>query len=140
MLLVRLMKAEDAESGARLAGQLGYPSSTAEFMNRWNGLGAGHAVFVAEEAWGMLGWIHVHENRTLCSEPRVEIGGLIVDRESRGEGIGKRLIERGEKWARERGLELMRLTSNIKREEAHEFYRKLGYESSKTSHVFSKRI
>jgi hypothetical protein len=45
-----------------------------------------------------------------------------------------------ENWARERGLKSARFTSQIKREDAHRLYRRLGYAVTKTSHVFEKGL
>jgi GNAT superfamily N-acetyltransferase len=53
--------------------------------------------------------------------------------------VGRGLVETVEAWGRARGLEEVLVRSNILREESHLFYVKLGYERSKTQHVYRKR-
>jgi len=87
-----------------------------------------------------VGWIHLSQVSTLGSDPRAEITGLIVDSEMRGAGAGRLLVERGEMWARERGLNSIGLHSNTIREQAHEFYVRLGYAVTKSQKVFRKTL
>jgi GNAT superfamily N-acetyltransferase len=63
---------------------------------------------------------------------------LIVSREARGQKIGRLLIEAVEQWCREKGCELIEVTSNDSLIEAHAFYRRLGYE--RTSIRFFKKL
>ncbi|MGO4841290.1 GNAT family N-acetyltransferase, partial [Rhizobiaceae sp. 2RAB30] len=48
----------------------------------------------------------------------------------RGRGIGGAMIEFAIARAREAGARLVQLSSNNKREAAHRFYRRLGFEQS----------
>jgi hypothetical protein len=50
------------------------------------------------------------------------------------------LVERGEAWARQRGLAAIGVRSNIIRERAHIFYERLGYTVTKTQKVFRKTL
>ena len=68
----------------------------------------------------------------------VVIGGLVVDREYRKQGIGRRLLVRAEEWAAQQGCSLVRLWSNVKRVEAHGFYERAGYTNLKTQYSFAK--
>jgi ribosomal protein S18 acetylase RimI-like enzyme len=54
---------------------------------------------------------------------------LIVDTEYRGQGIGAMLLEHLVTVARERGCRRVELDSALHRKEAHEFYKRLGFES-----------
>ena len=58
----------------------------------------------------------------------------------RGAGIGKVLVARVEKWAREKELTCVTLRSNVIREPAHKFYKTLGYKIIKTQHAFRKNL
>ncbi len=99
------------------------------------------AVWVAETAEArVIGWVHVSVRRLVESDPEAEIGGLIVDEEHRGSGAGRLLMERAEQWARAKGLPSVYLRSNVVRQAAHAFYRKLGYQVVKTQHAFRKFI
>ena len=81
---------------------------------------------------------------TSVREISLEIGeywrilALAVKNEYQGNKIGTTLITLVESNARAQGAELITLSSQFKRTEAHEFYEKLGYE--KTSFTFKKKF
>jgi GNAT superfamily N-acetyltransferase len=140
---VRLASAGDAERLAVLSGQLGYPATSEEVRRRLRRLqqDGDHAVFVAELPNGhIVGWAHVYLRQLLIVALRAEIGGLVVDEEVRGCGIGRLLMRQVEGWARERGCEAVSLRSNVVRERAHVFYQQLGYENTKKSLTFCKTL
>ena len=65
------------------------------------------------------------------------VGGLTCGVESvrvrsdrRGAGLGRELMEHVVDLARERGAARVELTTNVARERAHEFYRRLGFVAS----------
>jgi GNAT superfamily N-acetyltransferase len=47
-----------------------------------------------------------------------------------GQGIGKAMMEYAIDFARERGCKSVKLTSNLKRTDAHRFYERLGFEKT----------
>jgi GNAT superfamily N-acetyltransferase len=63
-----------------------------------------------------------------------------VAADRRGEGIGRRLVERSERWTLERALEQVSVRSNIARTESHAFYERAGYIRVKTQHVYRKQL
>jgi GNAT superfamily N-acetyltransferase len=138
---VRRATPADIPQLPELCNQLGYPSSEEEVRARFGGIDAAsdHGLFVAESDDGRLaGFVHVFVIRTMESEPRAEIGGLVVDAAQRSHGIGKLLMERAEIWAREHGCRIVSLRSNVIRERAHAFYERLGYKHVKTQKSFRK--
>jgi GNAT superfamily N-acetyltransferase len=141
-LLTREITPDDAEAATKLSEELGYPASAAEMKQRIEAFArlTDHVVFVACVAGAVVGWIDVGISRHLQSEPRAEIGGLVVSTEVRGRGIGGRLITCAENWARQRGLRAMVVRSQIAREQAHNFYLREGYARTKTSAVFTKTL
>ena len=141
-LLTREITPDDADAAAKLSKELGYPGSSAEMRQRIETLGrlTDHVIYVACVSEAVVGWIDVGISRHLQSEPRAEIGGLVVSSEVRGRGIGRHLISCAENWARQRGLLGMVVRSQIAREEAHNFYLREGYERTKTSAVFTKTL
>lgn len=140
---VRAAHKDDVEVIARLAGELGYPSTAAEVRERLEALTADpqHALLVAVDRNGaVVGWIQFSEERSVVGDPRAEITGLVVDAGFRGGGVGRALVEQGEAWARARGLATIGLRSNVIRERAHQFYQRLGYRVTKSQKVFRKSL
>jgi GNAT superfamily N-acetyltransferase len=140
---VRAGGKNDFEALAHLACELGYPSTAPEVRSRLDAVEGDpqHATFVAVEHGGeVVGWIELAEIRSIAHDPRAEITGLVVDTAHRGAGVGRLLVERGEAWARERGLRAIGVRSNVIRERAHEFYLGLGYAVAKSQKVFRKAL
>ncbi|GGA45590.1 GNAT family N-acetyltransferase [Pelagibacterium lentulum] len=61
---------------------------------------------------------------------RCTIEGVHVDPALRNKGIGAQMMKWALNTARERGCGLVQLTSNKAREDAHRFYRRLGFAQS----------
>ena len=140
--VIRPMRVQDARAVATLATQLGYPSTEtqlAERIPRVLGLGDA-AAMVAEDAGGVIAWIHVELRRTLVADQEAQIMALVVDERCRGRGIGGALMSEAELWARERGAVKLRVGSRTTREGAHRFYEREGYALAKTSHWFQKDL
>ena len=53
---------------------------------------------------------------------------LVVHERARGKGIGRMMVHEAEEWAVRCGASAISLTSALRRTEAHDFYRQLGYE------------
>ena len=144
---VRPATLADAAALATLTGQLGYPSTLEQIAQRLAQISTlpDHAVFVAEVvqshgAAGVAGWVHGSVRRILENDPFVEIGGLIVDENQRGLGIGALLMDQLERWARGMGCGAVTVRSNVVRGRAHAFYQRRGYATVKTQHVFRKPL
>lgn len=140
---VRVAGKRDAEAIAHLAGQLGYPSTAKQVRERLEALEKlpQNAAFVATARGGeVVGWIQLSEVCSLDADARAEIASLIVDAENRSSGVGRLLVERGEAWARDRGLNIIGVHSNVVRERAHRFYERLGYVVIKSQEVFRKTL
>jgi GNAT superfamily N-acetyltransferase len=142
-IVVRVARASDHAPLAGLCVQLGYAATAEQVLPRLEELlgRPDHAVFVAELAGsGVIGWVHVYRSPLLERELQTEIGGLVTDEAHRGLGAGRLLMERAEVWTRQMGASAVCLRSNVMRDGAHEFYRRLGYEVTKTSYTFRKRV
>ncbi len=140
---VREPRAADHARIAELAGQLMYASSAGDIAKRLEDMQPSkeHAVFVAELTGGEIaGWIAVFVYRTVEADARAEISGLVVDERYRSQAIGRRLLERAERWAREQGCRAIGLRSNVIRERAHAFYERHGYQHLKTQKSFRKDL
>lgn len=139
---IRQARLADAAAIARLATQLGYPSSQEQVERRLASIRdhPEHVVQVAVRDGQVVGWTHAFVYRLIESDACVEIGGLVVDEGWRGEGAGTLLMQRVEQWAREKGCGSVYLRSNILRERARLFYERLGYARIKTQHAFRKEL
>ena len=141
--LIRSATLADAAEIARLSAQLGYPADIAVFVDRLERIlpSRTHAVLVCEGDDGRLaGFVGLEHRLMIESGDKAEIVGLVVDADARRTGAGRNLIAAAEDWARTRGLLELFLRSNVARPEAHAFYPALGFERSKTQHVYRKAL
>jgi GNAT superfamily N-acetyltransferase len=123
----------DAERIAELLTVLGYPSTATEVVERLRVIGShpGFASWVAEADGHVVGFVGA------CTAPAFEKNGvygrilaLVVDASARGLGIGRALVDVAERWMLERGAGEVFVHSGNHRAEAHDFYRRLGYEAT----------
>jgi GNAT superfamily N-acetyltransferase len=91
---------------------------------------AGNAILVAEEHGAVVGMCqlllfrHFQGRGGRCAE----IESVHVRAESRARGIGSALVRAAVEEARVGGCYRVQLTSNVVRDDAHRFYRRLGFE------------
>jgi ribosomal protein S18 acetylase RimI-like enzyme len=140
--MIRGPRADDCPRLAELSAELGYPMSPEEAAERLRELGTrpDHALLVAESEGRVVGWIQVSLPRIFETPHRAEIAGLVVDAAARGRGIGRRLVEAAEAWARRQDCLAVRVRSNVVRERAHAFYRRNGFREIKTQRVLEKDL
>lgn len=55
---------------------------------------------------------------------------LVVAKEAQGLKIGRMLVEAVEQWCHKQGCQIIEVTSNDRRSDAHAFYRHMGYQRS----------
>ena len=139
---IRRARLQDAERLAELSGQLGYPASRAEIVQRMKRMrpAAEHAIFVVETGKNVTGWLHVSVTPLLEVDLRAEVNGLVVDEHQRSLGAGAQLLRAAEQWAAKKGCKSMSVRSNVVRERAHGFYLQQGYEHYKTQKAFRKTL
>ena len=141
---IAIREAADGDAGAlaALSTQLGYPADAATMRERLRRVQAQRAgcVFVAVDADAVIGWTHVVERFHLEDSPFAEIAGLVVDEAARSAGVGALLLQAAESWVCERGYERLRVRSNVIRERAHRFYRRLGFVENKRQVVLDKKV
>ena len=132
----------DVPTLADLASQLGYPCTPEQMAVRLEMLSSrhGNGVLVAEDESGVVGWLHVSGMYFLESAAYAEVLGLIVDKDHRGKGIGKQLLDGAARWAAEHGYNKLRVRSNLIREDAHRFYEREGFRRVKTQVVLDRRL
>lgn len=141
-ITIRAARPSDADAIASLSEQLGYhpePTGVAARLSRVLARDD-QQLLVAEDNGRPVGWIHMLIAEYVEAEACVVIGGLVVDREYRNQGIGRRLLTRSEEWAVQHGCSVVRLSSSATRTAAHEFYRRAGYTILKTQYSFAKSV
>jgi aminoglycoside 6'-N-acetyltransferase I len=132
-LSVRDADENDAAALAALLTVLGYPTPAPVVAERLSALRRGDPsgrVLVALDGTGRaLGFLTLHATPVLHrSTPVGRITALAVDPEAQGLGVGRRLVQEGERICREAGLGRLEVTSGTSHAAAYDFYRHLGYE------------
>jgi len=140
-LRVREAATRDLAAIAELLGQLDYPtdeSSLAERLERYSDVEGAHLI-LAEEGGEAIGLAALQLMPLMHRDlPVARITAMVVRSDRRGQGVGRRLEEELEAVARREGCGRIDLTSRYRREEAHDFYRSLGFED--TSRRFVKDL
>src|SRR5215813_3348119 len=142
-MIVRTAERGDAGAVAALSAQLGYDEAEGEIAKRIEEIRAqtnGEVYVAVVPPDIVVGWIQVSAVLLVELPPLAEVGGIIVDSRYRRIGVGRSLMEAAEQWARQNGLTALRLRSNVQREEAREFLRRLGYRELAVSTQFSKAL
>jgi GNAT superfamily N-acetyltransferase len=139
---IRTARNSDADAVASLTAQLGYDVAPSGLKERLAHIleRADQRFWIAEDDGRPVGWLHAALAEFLEADPFVLIAGLVVDRNSRNQGIGRMLVQAAEQWAREKRCALIRLSSSAGRVSAHRFYEHLGYTHVKTQHAFAKSV
>jgi len=139
---IRLLHATDADALVALLPDLGYTATAAQIACRLAALREwpDQEAFVAEIDGRIVGLCHAQGVRLLASDGYAEIQALVVSAACQGRGICRQLLDHACAWAAARGYERVRLRSNVVREGAHAFYEHLGFEKSKASYAFERRI
>jgi GNAT superfamily N-acetyltransferase len=140
-MLLRDALIEDFKEIHTLSSQLGYAYPSNLLKNKLKKILTykDHKIIVAEaDNNKVVGYVHGQIYELLYFDRVVNILGIVIDKKYRGKGYGKRLMEKIEEWAKENNCNGIRLTSNVKRKEAHLFYENMGYKSEKESKYFIK--
>jgi len=141
-ILIRSATLADANAVQRLAGQLGYPMDSQTLSERLAAIldDPGQTLLIAEIESQVCGWVYLLAGPDLLSGATAEIGGLVVDENRRGLGVGKALLQRAWDWAHHQGYRELRVRSNTAREPyVKDFYLANGYEVVKTQWVLRRR-
>ena len=89
-------------------------------------------VLVGEQAGEIVGTVNliIVPNLGHRGKPWAAVENVVVRGERRGQGLGTALMSEASRIARSRGCYKMVLTSNVARQQAHQFYRRLGWQQT----------
>jgi GNAT superfamily N-acetyltransferase len=127
---IRTAKMTDAAEVALLICELGYQTSASEMRMRLQRIigDARYRTFVAVKQGRVRGMIGTFAYYTLEHN---DLGGrivaLVVSKNSRRIGIGRRLVAAVERDFAQRDIRRIAVNTRFEREEAHRFYENLGY-------------
>jgi GNAT superfamily N-acetyltransferase len=129
---LREAKPSDARRLAELIHELGHEISEKQVRKNLAALKkAGETPLLATLDKSVVGLVGVHRMVTVHRPAPVgRIPVLVVAKEAQGLGLGRMLVDAAEQWCRKKGCQLVEVTSNDRRAEAHAFYRHLGFERS----------
>jgi GNAT superfamily N-acetyltransferase len=114
----------DASELARLMGELGYPTTPPQMQACLALLSenADYQTFVVEVENGLAGMIGVRSGMGYERDGiLVQIIDLVVDERFRGKGIGKKLVECADKWAKDKNATRLIVTAAIHRTKPGQF-------------------
>lgn len=144
MHMIREINIADSEAIQKICKTaLGYDVDISTVSNQINKLSCDNknhilAVYEDENTKKVIGFIHAQVYESVYSDTGLNILGLAVDPDFRGNGVGKKLIGYIEKYAMDNGISFIRLNSADHRVEAHKFYENIGYKSDKLQKRFIK--
>ncbi|SDS73145.1 Ribosomal protein S18 acetylase RimI [Paenibacillaceae bacterium GAS479] len=143
MINIRSYQSSDLEFITELMTDLGYPSSIQAMETRMRSieLNPDYYTFVAIVDGFIVGMIGIRELLNYEISAHVtQISLMVIKKDYQKRGIGTALLLFIEDWARQKGSNILYLTSGIKedRVNAHKFYKKLGFEI--TGYRFTKDI
>ena len=134
---IRPATIKDAAALAELFEVLGFPCAVETMAQRLSVNANENLVAEVDEL--VVGVLTTHIMNVLHRPAPVgRISALVVLASYRGAGIGQALVAAAEQLLRQKGCGLLEITSHFSREQAHNFYKRLGYEA--TSFRFKKEL
>jgi GNAT superfamily N-acetyltransferase len=143
---VRPVAVSDSSVIRGLIDQLGYVLTTKQISEKTTIFAQkeGHHAFVAEIDDHVIGFMSLHIiewfHRPDCV---ARLSAIVVDKKSRGTGIGRTLMTFAEEKAIQSGCTIMEVTSGLRRkaEGTYDFYASLGYlDANDQTSYFRKKL
>lgn len=131
---------KDIEQLHSLMIELGYSINKIELLDRMEKIKLqGNKLIVVEENGVIVGVVQALIDIRLAEGKVGEIVSLVVRNESRGKGVGKILLTRAKEFLIESGCTSFRVRANVTREDAHQFYKALGFKELKTQLILENK-
>ncbi len=136
---IRVAGEKDREQLVAVRGKL-WPEAPAEELQSATTPGQ---VFVAEDEDRLIGFVEVslRSHADGCeTHPVGFLEGWFVEEGARGRGVGKRLVEAAEEWAREQGCMEMASDTGIHNELSQKLHEALGFEEVDRCVHYKKKL
>jgi GNAT superfamily N-acetyltransferase len=142
-IIIREAELTDVPALSGLMNELGYSTTENEMLARFRNIQShtDFKTFVAMIDTQVVGMIGLTRNYSYEENGiYVRVLALVTSYKLRQNGIGKRLMQVAEDWAKEIGANkiLLNCGNREERKVAHSFYKKIGYEVRSSG--FTKRI
>ena len=139
-IIIREAGMVDISALAELMNELGYNTTVDEMKTRFENIQnhIDHKTFIAIIDTDISGMVGVSKNYSYEQNGiYVRVLALVTHSRFRHKGIGKKLLEVAENWAREIGAEKILLNCGNREERAvaHLFYKKMGYQVKSSGFV-----
>lgn len=108
------------------------PSATFNEQSFYKAMLEGYVSEVKENG-KLLGMGWIFPRQTMLRRQAV-VEDMIVDQSQRGKGLGERILKDLIRWAKNKGVEVIELTTNPKRLAANSLYKKVGFKLHETNH------
>lgn len=137
---IRLAVESDFQDICLLSKELGYECDEQKVKKRIQYIlkNTGDIIFVAKKDDEVIGYIHGSPYELIFADSLVNILGVVVNKQHRNLGVGGKLMEKLEFWAKENGFSGVRLVSGSDRFDAHKFYESHEYVYTKNQKNFIK--
>lgn len=133
-IFIRSCTEKDIPDLVNLMEELGYPTTRKELTTRFKMFSSlsGYGALVAllkERIVGLVAWSQTV--LFVSDKKHFHIEALVVNKQYRSKGIGKKLMLSLEKIAQQHAPSIIDLTSGLRRagDGSHEFYKSLGYQN-----------
>ena len=132
-LIIRDAEPADIPALTELMNELGYNTTVDEMKTRFENIQTSkdYKTFIAITDTAISGMVGMTKNYSYEQNGiYVRVLALVTHRRFRQKGIGKKLMDVAENWAREIGAEKVLLNCGNREERAiaHLFYKKIGYQ------------
>lgn len=129
-MVIRPAQPQDSKFVKDLLAQLGYSDLSLDDVDEKikSHTLPGYAMLVIEDNGVVVGFIALHWFELAHWKGKMgRITSFCIEEKVRSQGIGLSLLKAGEEILREAGCAKLEVTSNQRRQRAHEFYLKNGY-------------
>ncbi len=142
MITLRFAREKDLAVLVQLLEELGYSSDEKTIRNRLSKIRSrnGQVIVAVNDDEQVVGCVQAYLDLRLAEGEMGEIVSLVVKNDVRGQGIGKQLLQEAKNWIAEKGCTKIRVRANVKRDRAHQFYKRQGFDEVKSQKILQANV